>query len=496
MKLVSTLRTTLSPACAFALAFALAFTLAFAPTASSQAADSAASDDGPVPHQFDQSTLAGIYELALQNDQSFAQSRAIYRAGWEERNLGRAGILPNITAGASYTEFYSESRGAFPAGGTLFPNATDTDGDTLEWNAALVQPLFDLPAWFRFKRGVNLSKEAEANFYVAQQDLLVRSVASYFEVLRAIANVNASKAQESALAAQLNQVQQRFDVGLVAVTDVHEAQAAYDLSVAQRISDEGVLGVRQEQLSVLSGLAYSDLWLLKKDFPVIDPDPVDSAAWVAYARENNLEIKAAELSHAASRSDLRAARAEHLPKVDLTLNYSDSDSDVTQDNLISDIESDFTNDQKQAAAVIRLTVPLYTGGFTSASRRQAAAREDSESAGYKGTVRRVTQETRAAFITVRSDVARTRARQQAVISNRSALDATEAGYDVGIRNVVDVLAAQQAYFSAIRDFENSNVDYVISLMDLKRLAGTLTPEDIYELNGWLEKQDSISAAGN
>lgn len=492
MEIVSALRTSLAPA--------LALAIALAPVSGSHAADASASDNAsdnaPVPRQFDQSTLAGIYELAIQNDQLFAQSQAIYRAGWEERNLARAGILPNITAGASYTEFYSEARGAFPAGGTLFPNATDTDGDTFEWNAALVQPLFDLPAWFRFKRGVNLSKEAEANFYVAQQDLLVRSVGGYFEVLRAIANLNASKAQESALAAQLNQVQQRFDVGLVAVTDVHEAQAAFDLSVAQRLTDEGVLGVRQEQLSVLSGLPYSDLWLLKKDFPVVDPDPVDSAAWVAYARENNLEIKAAELSHAASRSDLKAARAEHLPKIDLALNYSDSDSDITQDNLISEIESDFTNDQKQAAAVVRLTVPLYSGGFTSASRRQAAAREETESAGYKGTVRRVTQETRAAYITVRSDVARTRARQQAVISNRSALDATEAGYDVGIRNVVDVLAAQQAYFSAIRDFENSNVDYVISLMDLKRLSGTLTPEDIYELNSWLEQQESISASGN
>ena len=475
---------------------ALALTLTIAPVLNSHGEEAATPDNAAAVRQFSQSTLAGIYELAVQNDQTFAQSKAIYRAGWEERNLARAGILPNITAGAGYSEVYRESRGAFAAGGTLFPNATDTDGDTLEWNAALIQPVFDLPAWFRFKRGVNLSKEAEANFYVAQQDLLVRSVTSYFEVLRAIANVNASKAQESALAAQLNQVQQRFDVGLVAVTDVHEAQAAYDLSVAQRITDEGVLGVRQEQLSVLSGLAYSDLWLLKKDFPVVDPDPVDSAAWVAFARENNLEIKAAELSHAASRSELKAARAEHLPKIDLALNYSDSNSDLTQDDLIGDVESDFTSDQVQASAALRLTVPIYSGGFVSSARRQAAAREDTESAGYKGTVRRVTQETRAAYITVRSDVARTRARQQAVISNRSALDATEAGYDVGIRNVVDVLAAQQAYFSAIRDFENSNVDYVVSLVDLKRLAGTLTPEDIYELNGWLEQQESISASGN
>lgn len=477
-----------------AMALTLTLTLLFVENGFAESSSEIVSP--AITGQFDQSTLAGIYELAVEYDQTFAQSKAIYRVGQEERKLARAGLLPNVSAGASYSEFYSEARGAFPAGGTLFPNATDTDGDTFSWNAALIQPLFDMTVWFRFKRGANLTKEAEANFYVAQQQLLVRTVTSYFEVLRATANVSASKAQESALAARLNQIKQRYDVGLVAVTGVHEAQAAYDLSIAQRLTDEGELGISQEQLSVISGRENSDLWLLKKDFPVVDPDPIDSTVWVDFARKNNQEIKAAQLSHAASRSEMKAARAEHLPKVDLALNYSDANSDITQDNLISEIESDFTNDQKRASAAIRLTVPLYRGGSLSAARRQSAAREDAELAGYENTIRTITQETKATYIRVRSNVARTRARQQAVISNQSALDATEVGYDVGTRDVVDVLAAQQSYFSAVRDFENSKVDYVVSLINLKRLAGILTPEHIYELNTWLEKQTTISANGN
>ena len=419
----------------------------------------------------------------------------MYRAGWEERNIARAGLLPNISAGGSYTEFDTESRGAFPAGATILPNNTDIDGDTLEWNATLIQPLFDLPAWFRFKRGVNLSKQAQANFFLAQQELLSRTVTAYFEVLRSIANVNASKAQESALEAQLDQVQQRFDVGLVAITDVHEARAAFDLAVSQRLTDEGTLDVRKELLSVLSGREYLDLYLLREDFPVVDPQPLDSSEWVEYASENNLQIKAAELSYAVARSDLKVARAERLPKVDLAINYSDSNSDINQENLDLDIASQFPRDQKQISGAVRLTVPIYAGGFIRSTQRQAAARQEAESEGFKGVVRTAIQETRAAYIAVRNDVARTRARNQAVISNKSALDATEAGYDVGTRDVVDVLAAQQAYFSAIRDFENSNVDYVLSLINLKRLAGTLTPEDIYELNAWLEKQETISASG-
>ncbi len=447
------------------------------------------------PEGYLDSTLAGVYELAVENDYTIAQARAEYRAGQEERRLARAGLLPQLQGGFTYAESESESRASFAIGDQIIENANDTDTDQEEWDVSLVQPVFDAPAWFRFQQGVKLSEQSAASFAAAQQDLILRTVRSYFGVLRVAANLKASQAQESALKAQLDQVRQRFDVGMVAITDVHEAQAGYDLAVAQRLADEGSLGSALELLSVLTGRSHGELWVLEEEFPVVTPEPADSAAWVAFALENNFDIKAARLAREAARKGSRAAASEHLPTVDLALSYTDTNQDVTRTDLGSGITTSFPNDQEFGVVSLNVTLPLYTGGFTSANRRQAAARYEAQLAGYEGTVRTVTQETRASHIQVLSDVARTRARAQAVTSTRSALEAAEVGYDVGTRNVVDVLQAQQAYFSAVRDYENSIIDYVVDLAVLKRLSGTLSPEDVYELNQWLAKPPEPTLSG-
>jgi len=444
---------------------------------------------------FSDRNLAGVYELALGNDKVIAEARAELRAGKEERRLALAGLLPQIQAGYDYIESDSEARGQFPAGGALFDNATNTTADTMQWDVSLVQPLFDAPAWFRFQQGRQLTNQAQAAFSVAQQDLIERTIIAYFEVLRAAANLRASRAEESAFKGQLDQVKQRFEVGMVAITDVHEAQAAFDLSVAQRIADEGQLGIAEEQLSVLTGRPHGNLWVLAEEFPVVDPQPVDSAAWVDFAREGNLDIQVAAFARNASQRAARAAFSDHLPRVDLSLSYSDSDTDVVQDNLITDITSEFPNNQERGVLAINFTLPVFTGGRTSANRRQAAARHDAQISNFEGTVRNVTQQTRALFIQVTTDVARSRARAQAVTSTRSALEAAEVGYDVGTRNVVDVLDARQNFFSAVRDFENSLVDYVQDFARLKRQAGTLSPEDVYDLNGWLRTPPEQSLMG-
>lgn len=444
---------------------------------------------------FPDNTLAGIYELAIENDYTIQQARAQLRVGREERALGRAGLLPQVQGGYSRTDLERESRGSFAVGGQTFPNDTDLEIDSDDWNVSLRQPLFDLTAWFRFRQGVKLSEQAEASFSVAQQQLILRTMNAYFEVLRAATNLQASRAQESALKAQLDQVQQRFDVGMVAITDVHEAQAGYDLAVAQRIADEGSLGSALELLSVLTGRSHSQLWVLDDEFPVVDPDPASSAEWVEFARQNNFDIKAAQFGREAAQRAARAAASQHLPTVDLSLSYADSSADFVQDNLATGERRDFPEDQKDTIVALNVTVPIFTGGFTSASRRQASAQYDSQVAFYEGTVRSVTQETRAAHIQVLSDVARTRARAQAVTSTRSALEAAEVGYNVGTRNVVDVLRAQQEFYSAVRDYENSKVDYVIDLATLKRLAGTLSPDDVYELNRWLVKPPDPTLSG-
>jgi outer membrane protein len=444
--------------------------------------------DQPAPGSgaFPDTTVAGIYELALENDLNLERARADLRAGQEARKLALSGLLPQVQAGIGYAEADTEQSGRFAAGSNLFPTFhTDTDTDTDTWNVSLSQPVFDLSAWFLFQRGRELSKQAESLFSLAQQDLMLRTVRAYTGVLRAGAILRASRAQEQAFTAQLDQVRQRFDVGMVAITDVHEAKAAYDLAVAQRITDEGNLGTARELLTVLTGRPHGDLWELEDNFPVVDPEPASADDWVAFALANNYDIRVAENARDAAHENSRAAASEHLPKVDLAYTYLDSSSDIEQEDKIGGGIAAFPNDQDRGVVSLNLTMPVYTGGFLSANRRQAAANYDSQKAGYEDTVRTVTQETRAVHIQVVANVATYAARAQAVTSTKSALEAAEVGYEVGTRNVVDVLEAQRLYYSAIRDYENSVIDYVQSLTALKRLAGTLAPTDIYDLNRWL-----------
>jgi len=441
-----------------------------------------------------QNTLAGVYELALRNDRSLAAAEASFRAGLEERRLGRAEILPSVEAGYTYQDSTSESRGQFPVGGELLlDNQTDTDRETTVWSISLTQPLFDLPAWFRFQRGRGLTELARADFTVAQQDLMVRTAEAYFAVLRASANLQASLAQEAALTGQLEQVEQRFEVGLVAITDVYEARAAYDIATADRLGFEGDRQVALENLSVITGRSHSQLWQLQDDFPVTDPTPDAMSEWVEFALQHNADIQVARQQRQVAEHESRAAASEHLPKVSLGLSYRDAETDVVRRDLIVQQRDAFPSDGKDTQIAVNVTVPIFAGGAISANRRRAAARHDLQVQLYDATVRQVTQGTRALHISVRRNVARARARAQAIVSARSALEAAETGYEVGTRNIVDVLDAQRLLYSAIGDQANSTVDFVIDVINLKRQAGLLTPADLLELNRWLEEPPPPSA---
>lgn len=435
--------------------------------------------------------LLDIYQLALQNDPTFRAAQASLRAGLEEENLGLAGLLPQVNVDAGFGLNRTESRGQFPAGGTLFPSNTDVGTETKTWGVSLEQPIFDLSAWFRFRRGQELTEQAKAQFSADQQDLIIRVAEAYVEVLRALANLRASRAQEDATQRQLEQARERFEVGLVAITDVRDAEAAHDLSVANRLADEGALRVAQEQLSILTGRQHKDFWVLQEDYPVVDPDPLDRDQWVKFARQHNYDIKVAVLSQDAAMQAARAAGAEHLPKITANMSYSENRSENDYNNLSprpgEQRYTNFPRNTNQGALSLNVTMPLFAGGGISASRRQAYAEYERAQEDYLGALRNTVQGTRAEYINVVTDVARVQARNQAIISNRSSLEATEAGYQAGTRTLVDVLIAVRTLYSAIRDYANSRLDYVLAKLRLKRNAGTLSPADIRELNRWLEK---------
>lgn len=436
-------------------------------------------------------TLADIYELALKNDAQLKAAEATYRANIENEEQAFAALLPQINGSAEYSESDTTniSNSIQEFNNTPFPSNTDDDSesDSTSYALSLNQTLFDLSTWFSFKSGKETTKQALAQLAFDQQDVIVRVAQAYFNVLRALDNLEASKAEERATKRQLEQTQQRFDVGLIAITDVHEARAVYDSTVVQRLTDEGNLGTSFESLTVLTGQAHANLWLLNKDFPIANPEPMARDEWVQFALKNNNSLKAALYRMEAARQNATAKRMGHAPTITGSFIYSDfeDDGENISNDPTSPLNKPFNNESDGYTWGVQLNIPIYSGGGVSSQRRQAHEQYNVALQNKIETQRNVIRNARASHITVATDVQRVKARQQAIISTSSALDATQAGYEVGTRNIVDVLQSQRSLYSAIRDYANSRYDYVINMLILKRAAGTLTPQDINDINKWL-----------
>ena len=445
-------------------------------------------------------TLLDIYELAVKNDPQLKTAEASYRANIETENLGRAALLPQVTAQAYYQDAESDREsksvnfstvpGSSPS---VIDQKTSTDSETEYYSVSLNQALFDLPAWFTFRAGKKISEQAEAQLAYEQQQLIIRVSDAYFNVLRSRENLDASKAEERAAKRQLEQTQQRFDVGLIAITDVHEARAVYDSTVAQRLGFEGNLAIARENLSSLTGQEHSNLWSLKPDFPIAMPEPLDRAKWVDFALANNKLLKVSTAGADSAYQSAQAKKMGHLPKITGSFTTSKDDLDgTTRFNPAGTFSTPPDSYTESDALRIRLTMPLFAGGGISAGRRQAYEQYNAANYNAQTTQRQVITGTRAQHIAVYTNVQTVKARNQNIISTRSALDATEAGYEVGTRNIVDVLDAQRRLYAAMRDYTNARYDYVINVLKLKLNAGTLSPADVQYFNKWLQAAEPVS----
>ena len=443
-------------------------------------------------------SLLDIYEIALDNDAQLRAETAQYRADLELKTLALAPLLPQVNTGVSRSMRDSENTRLsivdFDNGNVVIADQTTGSRTyTTRYDISLSQTLFDLSAWFDWKAGSERSKQAEATVAAAQQNLIVRVSEAYFGVLRAQDNLRAAKAQERALARQLEQTRQRFNVGLIAITDVYEAEARHDLAGVTRIVEENNVAVALERLSVLTGQQHGQLQLLSDEFTPELPMPTDRSAWVDFALENNYELAAVRFAEEAARQNAKSRQMGHAPRVSAQVSYSESDTTgtVTPPNAFNLPPNSEGEDE---SFQIRLDMPLYAGGAISANRRRAAEQFNAARENRINLTRNTITASRSLHMTVSSDVARVKARKQAIKSTQSALDATVAGYEVGTRNIVDVLNAQNAVFAAQRDYANSRYDYVLNSMRLKENAGTLSPEDIAALEAFLVEPEAASAS--
>jgi outer membrane protein len=423
-------------------------------------------------------TLKDIYLQALENDHNFRSARANRDAGLENKALGRSALLPQIGGSGTWSKTDLDTKV-----GTDQRPAGKYDLDGVSYGASLQQSIIDLSNWHNYARGRALADAAEAEFAVAEQDLILRTANAYFDALKAVDNLATAKAEQDALAHQLEQTKQRFAVGLTAITEVHEAQAAYDSATANRLVADGNLGIAFEALEVLTGQSYHSLSPLLDEFPVQPPQPAAREEWVELALNNNARLKASAFAAASAEAGAKAAKSAHLPTLTGSLNYGHSEQDM--ENLAIE-------DQDTTSIRLDLNIPLYSGGRVSATRRQAYYQYLSTRERFLQTQRDTVQEARSNHLAVLTTAATVKARKQAITSSRSALEATQAGYDVGTRDLVDVLNAQRNLYSAQRDYFNALYTYVIATLQLKRAAGVLVAADINELDQWLDKSRQVN----
>ena len=441
--------------------------------------------------------LLQVYQRALQNDPVIREAEANRLATLENKPQARAGLLPQLVASGAYDRLDSERTGANlqrvdpnDPDSPLVPVGTTTKADGVtskQYQFRLTQTLFRWDRWVSLKRADKQVAQAEIEFKAAQQDLLARTAQRYFDVLAAEDTLEAAQATLEAFSRQLEQADKRFEVGLIAITDVQEARAARDQASAAVIAAKRSLATSQEFLRELTGESFAALSKPGADMPLRTPEPTSEEEWVKTALAQNLRLISARLQTEIAKDDVRVARAGHLPTLDLvaTHNHDEDTGDaVTRGGTFRGLADTETESD---VIGIQVNIPLFSGGATQSQVRQRvylhrAARERSER-----TARETEREARDSYLGVLSDIARVQALRQAVQSSQTALQATEAGLEVGTRTTVDVLDSRRRLFDAQTNYARSRYDYIINLLRLKIATGNLSETDMQEVNGWLTR---------
>ncbi|MCC2617936.1 outer membrane channel protein TolC [Aestuariibacter halophilus] len=429
--------------------------------------------------------LYQVYQQALAKDPTINRAKAERDAAFEGIGISRANLLPQISGSVSYSDSSRESLDPVvtendDGSSTLEGfNVIKTDTTGVGLGLQLDLSIYDHSNWINLGRAEKVAQQSDTQYAVSKQDLIVRTTTAYLNVLRALDSLEFVQAEKRAIERQLEQTKQRFEVGLTAITDVHEAQANYDNTLAQEIRAQNTVELRREELREITGKYHDGLSVLNTErFEATRPTPADVDSWLGLAEERNLDLMAQRLGVEIAKDDIESSRAGHYPTLGLRATASRDDDEANGVSL-----------PKTDAHSISLTlnVPIYSGGATSARTDQArynyvAASENMELT-YRTTVRSV----RSSYNDVTAAISTIRALQQAVVSAESALKATEAGFDVGTRTIVDVLNSTRNLFDARRNLAGARYDFISSILALKRAAGTLTEEDLVAINSGLKK---------
>ena len=430
--------------------------------------------------------LIQVYQQALANDAVYASARASLAAGRERIPQGRAALLPTVGVSGSYVRGDS-SFSPFNEGATVTaPNGVvgvvgSTGGTALNTNQyvlALSQPLFRWDRWQTYEQSKLQQSITEAQFAQAQQDLITRVSQAYFDVLAAQDTLESTRAQKTATTEQLASAKRNFEVGTQTITDTHEAQAAYDLVVAQEFAAINDLENKKSALQAIIGAAPASLATLKAGVALAAPQPALIDPWVSSAENQNYGVVVSQLSLEVAKRDILRNRAGHYPTLDLVassthtkLSGQTSQSGSTTNNVVG----------------VQWSVPIFSGFAVTSKVRESIALEDKARNDLESTRRNAALAARQSYLGVNSGLAQVKALEAAEISSQSALESNKLGYQVGVRINIDVLNAQRQLYSTRRDLSRARYDTIMNGLRLKAASGSLREEDLVPVNNLLQK---------
>lgn len=416
--------------------------------------------------------LLEIYQLALQNDAQLRAAMANRDSALEALPQAKAQLLPSVSLSSDANLVRTDVNSSSSSSAlTDNPNKYATAGLSLNLTQSIYRKAFNV----QLDQADRQIAQAEVTFAAEEQNLIIRVAQAYFNVLSAEDSLEFARAENAAIARQLDQAKQRFEVGLIAITDVHEAQAAFDQSRADLIQAENALDNAREAQQEIIMQVVDDLAPLAAELPLNPPQPQNPEQWAETAQTQNLSLQAANYGVDIARLNIDLQDSGDSPTLDLVGSHS---LDVSSNENGTDLHTTVIG--------LQLNLPLYTGGAVTSRTRQARFDYEAAQQTLDQQRRSVNRSVRDAYRGVMSSISRVEALKASTISAQSALEATTAGFEVGTRTMVDVLNAQRDLFSARRNYAQVRYDFILNGLLLKQATGNLSTEDLKQVNGWLK----------
>jgi outer membrane protein len=440
--------------------------------------------------------LLAVYQRALQNDPTLREAEANRLAALEAKPQALSALLPQLSASGvvsrerdtgsqNTTEPVSTGAPGSPTILESFPFDGRTDTTTHRYGVDLKQNIFRWENWVALQRADSQVAQAEADYQAAQQDLIERVAQRYFDVLAAQDDLEAQEVALVSIKRQLDQAESRYQIGLIAVTDVEEARAAHDSGAAAVIAGKRTLESTQELLREITGDGFDYLARPIEPFEMASPDPVSEDRWVDMALQQNLSLVSSRLAADIARENVSAARGGHFPSLDLVGSRYHASSNGTDTFSDGTPAGGTTLDQNQRTIGLQLTFPIYAGGAVSSQVRQAVYLHRAAKERVERVARQTEHDARDSYLGVLSEISRVKALRRAVESNATSLRATESGYEAGTRTAVDVLQSRQLWVQAQTDYSRSRYDYMLNVLKLQQAAGTLSQQSLEKINSLL-----------